>query len=88
MSKVCRNRAVRAMTDLFNFGLALSVAAAPPKVRDEITDRMLASFRKQRQYTERIGLAEQRERSYQEVEGEMLRDHEVGEASAINGSRT
>lgn len=75
------------MTDLFNFGLALSVAAAPPKVRDEITDRMLASFRKQRQYTERMGLAEQRERSYQEVADEMNANFEAGEAKSINGSR-
>ena len=57
------------------------------KQHDEATARMLASFRKRRQYTERMGLAEQRERCYQEVADEMLSNFYATEAAAINGSR-
>lgn len=64
------------MSELFNFGVSLSVAAAPPSVRDEITDRVLASF------------AKCRERSKSEVEDEMLQNFDATEANAINGSRT
>lgn len=52
--------------------------------RDEATTRMLAGFRKQRQYTERMGFAEHRERSYQELADEMLANFNANEARAIN----
>lgn len=73
------------MSDMSQLGKQLFDREVDRMRKDAATQRMLTSFNRQRQYTERMGLAEQRERSYQEVADEMNANFEAGEAKSING---
>lgn len=73
------------MDDLFNLGLALSIAAAPPVARDAAMDRMLASFRKQRAFMLRHQPEADDSLSAEQVADDMLRDFDANQASWING---